>query len=640
MCGIAGIILKKRSSIPIAHTALQMSNAIKHRGPDGEGLLAITNASCQPFKTNSTPNFQNKTISYLPSMVFSNEIENTQAVFAHRRLAIIDLNDTGHQPMCDTTNSIWITYNGEIYNYKELREDLIKAGHRFVSETDTEVVINAYKEWGTHCVEKFNGMWAFFIYDKTKQLYFASRDRLGVKPFYYINNVDYLAFASEQKAFIRSQLISARYNERTVHNYLTNNLLENEHNNFFDGITELWPGENLIYTPSTNTLSIETYFHPTALLNHENDQATDEQLIEKFHDQVTKAIKLRMRSDVEVGTCLSGGIDSSAIAGSISKFNDQPIHCFTSVFKTGAVNEESFADLVAQNINAKHHKTEPSLTEFENDLNDLIYALDAPIWDSSTYAQFRVMRLSKENNIKVVLDGQGADELFAGYHHHFISLWDQTKNESGFIKTLGLINESMITFPSPLLFYLKQQLKKHFPLSTQHHLHLLRSSFVNSNELVNSNDHKANVNNQLINDLGAVRLKSFLRCEDRCGMWHSVESRTPFSDDIDLMKLAFSFDGKRKIKHGRSKYFLREAMKDVLPEQIYNRYDKVGFETPMFTWINQLKPKIHEVISDAGFEFVDPTQLKKLKECNDPSHLKLLFKLYVLANWKKVFQTV
>ncbi|MFO0357504.1 MAG: asparagine synthase (glutamine-hydrolyzing) [Sphingobacteriaceae bacterium] len=639
MCGIAGIILKKRSSIPIAHTALQMSNAIKHRGPDGEGLLVITNETCKPFKTNSTPSFQTKSVSYLPNEVFQNEIDNTQAVFIHRRLAIIDLNDTGHQPMCDSTSTIWITYNGEIYNFKELKEELIKAGHQFISGSDTEVLINSYKEWGTNCVEKLNGMWAFCLYDKNKQLYFASRDRLGVKPFYYINNTELFAFASEQKALIKAHLIKASFNEKAAHNYLTNNLLENESNNFFDGITELWPGENLIINANNGTVSSHRYFDASTLQNQQNNDLSDDALIEKISEKIEQAIVMRMRSDVEVGTCLSGGIDSSIIACYMAKQIKQPIHCFTSVFKNGATNEEPFAELVSNKINAKHHKTEPEIEAFEKDLLELIYALDAPIWDSSTYAQFRVMRLSKENKIKVVLDGQGADELFAGYHHHFISLWDQVKNEKGMFKALQLINESNTTFPSPLLFYLKQKIKKHLPLATQHHLTMLKPSFINSNELANSNNFLPNLNAQLINDLGSVRLKSFLRCEDRCGMWHSVESRTPFSDDIELMQLAFSFDGKRKIKNGVSKYLLREAAKNIIPEEIYRRYDKVGFETPMFNWIKQLKPKIHEAISSANFEFIDPSQLKKLKDNNDPAHLKLLFKLYVLANWKKVFQT-
>lgn len=640
MCGIAGIILKKRNALPLAETVLQMSEAIKHRGPDGEGLLVITSENAMPLRTKHTPSYHTIKASYIPKNSFSNEFENTLAVFAHRRLAIIDLSETGHQPMCDHSGNYWITFNGEIYNYKELKEELVKEGIHFNSESDTEVVINAYKKWGFNCVERFNGMWAFCIYDKQKHLYFASRDRLGVKPFYYLNTPDYLAFASEQKAFVKSKLLTASFSEKSAHNYLTNSLLENDSANFFDGINELWPGENLILNTQDNSINIHKYFEPTSLINHANDNTSDDQLIEEFKQKINHAIHLRMRSDVEVGTCLSGGIDSSAIAGTMAMFNKQPIHCFTSVFKSGATNEEGFADMVAQKINAKHHKTEPSFNEFEKDLHDLIYALDAPIWDTSTYAQFRVMRLSKENNIKVVLDGQGADELFAGYHHHFISLWEQNRKEKGIISTLNLIHEAKNTFTSPLLFYFKQLIKNHFPLTTQHHLNIFKTSFINSNELINSNNFASDVNEQLINDLGAVRLKSFLRCEDRCGMWHSVESRTPFSDDIELMQLAFSFNGNRKTNKGVSKYFLREAVKDVLPEQIYRRYDKVGFETPMFTWVQQLKPKLAETISDAKFDFIDDSQLKKYLANNDPAHLKMAFKLYVLATWKKVFQSV
>jgi asparagine synthase (glutamine-hydrolysing) len=637
MCGISGIIFKNHTQ-SATDIALKMSRAIKHRGPDGEGLLAISEHSTIPFKTSESEHFKGSSLAYIPKQEYKEPV-NSFAAFAHRRLAIIDLSDTGHQPMCDAAEKIWITYNGEIYNYKELKEELKTLGHTFVSESDTEVIIHSYKQWGQDCVKHFNGMWAFCIYDRNLNKFFASRDRLGVKPFYYIHTEDLFAFASEQKAFIKAGLIEAKMNKRALHSYLLSDELENCPKNFFEGINELWPGQNISFDPKTHSFTYSFYFERKKIETDVNQTLSDRELIDLTKKELYHTIQLRMRSDVEVGTCLSGGIDSSAIAGIMAKQVQKPVHCFTAVFKNGATNEERFADLVSKNISAKHSKTEPSVEEFEKDLDDLIYAVDAPITDTSTYAQFRVMRLAKENGIKVVLDGQGADELFAGYHHHFISKWDQTLRENGPLCYRKAISESAKSISKPFSFLTKQKTKQYFPGITQSHFKLLKQEFVDLYPIADQNSFESNVNKQLISDLGYKRLKSFLRCEDRCGMWHGVESRVPYSDDVNLMELMFSFNGKRKIHKGVSKYFLREAAKDVLPKEIYERTDKVGFETPMRTWVVALLPKMFSEIERANFEFIDLTEVKKHFDQTKMNHIKMLFKLFVLARWQKVFSS-
>ncbi len=372
MCGIAGIIVKQYHQ-SATEIALNMSRAIRHRGPDGEGILAIAENKITPYKTSESEIFKSISVSYIPKEDYK-EPTTCFAAFAHRRLAIIDLNDTGHQPMCDADQTIWITYNGEIYNYKELREELNTLGHKFVSESDTEVIISAYKQWGQDCVARFNGMWAFCIYDKRSNTFFASRDRLGVKPFYYIHNSSFFAFASEQKAFIKSGLIKATFNKRALHSYLVDEELENCTSNFFEGINELWPGQNLVFDPKDHSVKFSYYFERKKIETNTNEKLNDNELIDLVKKELFNMVQLRMRSDVEVGTCLSGGIDSSVIAGIMAQNVKTPIHCFTSVFKNGAVNEEKYADLVSKNINAKHSKTEPTVSEFEKDIDDLIYA--------------------------------------------------------------------------------------------------------------------------------------------------------------------------------------------------------------------------------------------------------------------------
>ncbi|MEO6301643.1 MAG: hypothetical protein ABIP51_00595, partial [Bacteroidia bacterium] len=301
MCGIAGIILKHRSNFDLAKKIVSMTNAISHRGPDGEGFILASEQTITPHFNLQQQNYKRKDLTYIPITSLENANPNSFLAFGHRRLSIIDLSETGHQPMCNGDSKSWITFNGEIYNYIELREELKKAGHTFISESDTEVILAAYKQWGFNCVERFNGMWAFCIYDSEKQICFASRDRFGVKPFYYIDQKDLFAFASEQKAFIKSDLIAARINDGALHNYLINGLLETTASNFFEGITELMPGHSLVYNIKTAEIKTSTYYNLTDNINLANDDLSEKDLIEKITSTFENSVKLRLRSDVEVG---------------------------------------------------------------------------------------------------------------------------------------------------------------------------------------------------------------------------------------------------------------------------------------------------------------------------------------------------
>jgi len=635
MCGIAGIVLKEAGRINLREKIVSMSTVIRHRGPDGEGFMLAGKQGAIPY-SNGQQIFSLKTLNYIPKSEIPDAGPGDFLAFAHRRLSIIDLSDSGHQPMCNGNATHWIVFNGEIYNYIELKDELKKLGHTFISESDTEVILNSYKQWGTECVHHFNGMWAFCIYDSENQICFASRDRLGVKPFYYINDQRSFSFASEQKAFIKSGMIPFRINREALHSYLVNDLLENDPSNFFDGITELWPGNNLVYNLLDRSVLISPYYNLQDHITKENDALSEEELVNKIGTTFENSVRLRLRSDVEVGTCLSGGIDSSALAVTITEITGQPLHCFTSVFRTEQINEEYFADLVAKKIHAKHHKTEPALPGFEKEIDTLIYSQDVPIWSTSTYAQYKVMELARENKIKVVLDGQGADELFGGYHHHFTAKWNNLLHNGHYIDALKEISASNKTIPGALLFFAKERLKQTYFFNKNQLPLFFRSEFLTSFEIKNPFVCFNDVNEQLINDIYHTRLKSFLKCEDRCGMWHSVESRTPFSDDIDLINLLFSFDGNKKIKNGVSKYLLREAVKNKLPAEIYARYDKKGFETPMQKWMIALQPKMMHDIKEARFDFVNYASLEKV-DITNPFHYKLLFKLYVLSKWVKVF---
>lgn len=635
MCGIAGIVLKRPVGFNIGKKIVSMSDALSHRGPDGEGFMTATKDTITPHFNSQERNYLRKDLNYIPKSELPEINEDLILAFGHRRLSIIDLSECGHQPMCNKEGTNWIVYNGEIYNYLELKEELARLGHVFTSESDTEVILHAYEAWGFDCVKRFNGMWAFCVYDSSKQICFASRDRFGVKPFYYVNNTELFVFASEQKALVRSGLVSPRINQKALHNYLVNGLLENETDNFFEGITELWPGNNLIYDLRSRETKIFPYFHLSP--DTRNEQLSEHELIEKIGLTLENAVRLRLRSDVEVGTCLSGGIDSSALAVIISEMTQKPLSCFTSVFRNRPFNEERFADIVAGRINARHYKTEPTLEGFESEVDTLIYSQDIPIWSTSTYAQYKVMELAKQHQIKVVLDGQGADELFAGYHHHFAAKWNRMTLQGNYLEALKDIRASNKTIPGSFRFYVKERLKQKYYLNKKHFPLFLNTAFLNSAEIKNPVAYFSDVNEQLIHDIYTTRLKAFLKCEDRCGMWHSVESRTPFSDDIELIRLMFSFNGDKKIKNGVSKYLLRESVKNKLPTEIYARYDKKGFQTPMQEWLQKLRPKLLSEIKSAGFEFVNYKTLEKA-DLRHTFQYELLFKLFVLSRWQKVFR--
>ncbi len=633
MCGIAGIFSKNKSSLPIKDFIFSMYNAIKHRGLDGNGfILGNYNGFINTYSLNSTNN--SVQLNFLPKANLVNAENDNEFALAHARLSIIDLSETGHQPMCSIDNNYWITFNGEIYNYIEIKNELKNLGYIFFGHSDTEVVLNAYKEWGENCLHKFNGMWAFAILNLNTKTVFASRDRFGVKPFYYINNKDLFAFASEQKAFVKSKLIEAKASINHQFEYLINTTLENDTANFFEGINELLPGHNLHYNIKTHQLQTKQYYCLSKKVNLENNDLSDQQLTLKIQETLFNAIKLRLRSDVEVGTCLSGGIDSSAISVIMQQFMQKPLNCFTAQFKNTTIDESNYATLITNKINANHNFVEPTVSSFEREVKTLVYSQDVPIWSTSTYAQFKVMELAKQHQIKVVLDGQGADELFAGYHHHFVAQWLQLLKENKLAALSKALRDSKISISNPNLFFIKDLIKSKIALEKKSYKIFFKADFIALGK-VDTLKQFNEVNLQLLYDIETKRLKSFLKCEDRCGMWHGVESRTPFSDDINLIELMFSFDGKRKIKNGVSKYFLREAVKDLLPQQIYTRYDKKGFETPQLNWIQQIMPKMVEQIKAANFEFLKNDFEHKLN-LNKTIEQQLVFKLYVLAIWKEI----
>lgn len=628
MCGIAGIASKNTQATDLKEAVFGMSRAIAHRGPDGEGFTFFNGDIIQPLFSDQTPevNRQSGRFAFNPAQSIR-EAAQPLVAFAHRRLSIIDLSEAGHQPMCDADAKTWITFNGEIYNYIELRAELEAKGYVFSTHTDTEVIIHAYRCWGYECLQHFNGMWAFAIYDAARQEIFCARDRAGVKPFYYINNQQVFAFASEHKAFIKTGLQSFGIDEANQFDFIVNAKLEHRTSSLFAGICELPPSHYLLYNAKSHGMQVARY----ASLKEETAYGgSEEELIATIREKLVHAIKLRLRSDVEVGSCLSGGIDSSAIAGIVHHLQPkQRLKLFTSVFEGEAFDESSYAAQVSAFVRGDWHTVSPVANDFLDDIAQLNYYQDLPVWSTSTYSQYRVMKLAHENGIKVVLDGQGADEIFSGYTHHYLSYWKELASGMRF----GLLRREMAaskeTLAHPFSTLFKQYAKDMAGSAVSYQNYLRGPAKAQPDKIL------AGLNRQLAHDYAGGRLKSYLKCEDRCSMAFGIESRVPFADDVDLVNELFLISSTYKIKNGTLKYLLREAVKDFIPPVVYKRKDKVGFETPQAKWLKAGRSRIIDAV--AALDIVNADRLVKDFDRLVETKPYFVLRLYSFAVWKTVF---
>jgi asparagine synthase (glutamine-hydrolysing) len=660
MCGIGGIVRFNRQVKGLNAAGMLMNKLLAHRGPDDEGYLLHQAEKTVPAYGKDTPTACR--FNSLPYSAQKNIEEADDAynmILLHRRLSIIDLNAGGHQPMCIDDGKYWIVFNGEIYNYIEIREELKLKGCQFKSESDTEVVLHAYQQWGKKCLEKFNGMWAFVIFDKAKNILFGARDRFGVKPFYYYKDKDVFAFASEQKALVKMPFIKTGIRSEAVYDYFVKGEIEYEPLSFFKHINELFPAHYFELHIDTGNLREERYY--VLETNHAFEKFDANQFDtakNKVSELLNNAIALRLRSDVPVGACLSGGIDSSGIVSIMdhlnkSNGNTEKIKLFTASFNDVMIDESPYAARVAEQTNSVFYRVFPKADELINDLENLIYCQDVPIWSTSTYAQFRVMKQAKESGIKVVLDGQGGDELFGGYHSYIYNYWTELLRQF----KLGLLHKEMSSFLPWYLrynFFLKQHLRfstiRRMPTFVQYQInrnyfgdfYYLNPIFLNEyKHRLNSEPVPKNLNKMLLQEFSNTRLKSYLKCEDRCSMWHSIESRTPFADDIKLIEYAFQLPSSYKIKNGVNKYILRESLRGMVPDIILNRKDKMGFATPNSTWIREIRDAVRPYFDDSLKEYFDMHKINR--DFNQMFNQNLgpddtrTFKFIAFAVWKKVF---
>ena len=599
-----------------------MLNSIRHRGPDDEGYLFVNTREGDyfPIGGEDTPEvvFQSNLL-YSPIKENESRHKNSlcDLVFGHRRLSIIDLSPAGHQPMCNESGTLWIIHNGEVYNYKELREELIKKGHKFSSTTDTEVILHAYEEWDVDCLKRFNGMWAFVIWDAKKKRLFGARDRFGVKPFYYYFDGEKFLVASEIKAILSDLSVQKKPNDQMIYDYLVYGYLDHTENTFFEGIKQLRPAHFLCIEKSEIKVNRYWDIDPKNVLRYVNDQDSASKFYEIFED----SIKLRLRSDVPVGTCLSGGLDSSSIvcvANGLLSQNKHLQKTFSACSEVKKYDEREYIFEVLKKTGADGHLTFPKGEDLLNLIDEVIWHQDEPFPSTSTFAQWCVMSLAKENGVKVLLDGQGADEILAGY--------------LGWLDTymFGLIKSFQIgKFAKEAKGYAKNRsfskllrgLIYNFYLEFyRHHMQpkWLDKEFAKSCAKFSANM-EFNLQyedclNKLLYESLTNNLPKLLHQEDRNSMAFSIESRIPFLD-YRLVEYMFSLPNDQKIRNSVTKIVLRNAMKGILPEKNRNRMDKIGFETPEAEWFRTiLKDKVQEIIDSDSFRtrgYFDVNLLKK-----------------------------
>jgi asparagine synthase (glutamine-hydrolysing) len=655
VCGIAGVYnFKEKAEIGWIKS---MTDTLKNRGPDDEGFLAV--------------NTEIDTIQHLtgpdsaiagPSIETFNEPVNL--LLGHRRLSILDTSPLGHQPMSNKDRTLWVMHNGEIYNFLELREELKSLGHQFRTNSDTEVLVTAYEEWDEKCLGKLNGMWAFVIYDRRKNALFVARDRFGVKPFYYYHDNDYFAFASEIKALIKLPFIEKQINPRAVYDYLVLNLNEHEEEGFFKDIFELQPSHAFYYDLSTHTMKKWKYYSLSYIDSWGKfDQEQFKQYANRTRELLFNAVSLRLRSDVPVGTCLSGGIDSSAIVCLINMmFKENKMDQLgdkQKVFTVGnhlqSIDETKWAKTVVDQTKTSWFQTFPNSDQFIKDLENLVYTQDIPFGSTSLYAQYRVMKLAKENGIKVLLDGQGGDELFTGYQTCYGTLYAEILKALAWVdlyRELKGIQNSPINKKYLLLSLVRQFGIRFAPISLitsalkfrkRENKYLTDDFFVENRYRVEEVKEivSMSLNKMLHQYICGLSLKPLLRYEDRNSMRFSIEARTPFADDINLIEYVFQIPSIYKIYSGWSKYVLREATKGILPESIRQRKDKIGFATPEYIWLNEKKEEFRSYMSSDIDNFFNVKKIQndwdELLGSQSKTGITNIWRFINLAVWKKVY---
>ena len=557
MCGIAGI------SRPDRDLLSRMLDVIVHRGPDGCGMEV-----------------------------------NEHVAIGIRRLAIVDL-ETGNQPLYSQDRALALVFNGEIYNAPELRTELQGKGRSFTTDhSDTEVILRGYEEWGRSVVTHLTGMFAIALWDGRRNELLLARDRLGIKPLYYVAGGGAFRFASEIKALLQDPSVPRAVHEETLHQFLLFRVHDATEHTFFDGIERLLPGHTMLVRDGVIS-SVERYWSPS--VNPEfTSPRSDADYVDEFTTMFDRVVRRHLIADVPIGIPLSGGLDSSGVACTVARLMQEGadlhtagrMHTFSALYPGQSIDESQYIHEVERQINSIPHYTYPSVDEFWNEITEWLWFQEEPTIATAPYAYYSVYRIAK-GIVTVMLSGNGGDELMAGYIPYFRTYWtsavDQRRWLSGvreFVRGFDIYRE-----------YLRDAIQARAPwIDVLKMRDMLAAPHTYLNGLSYAADR--NLNRRLANDVLRYSTPNLLRYEDKNSMAFSIEARVPFLDH-ELVEFIFQLPIDQKIKRGWNRAVYRRAMKGRIPEKNRLRRNKIGFTNPEVAWMRARAPQVREIFASA-----------------------------------------
>ncbi|MGV8081418.1 MAG: asparagine synthase (glutamine-hydrolyzing) [Syntrophales bacterium] len=597
MCGIAGIINK--DPVPTGTETLRaMMEAMGHRGPDDEGIYS-----------------------------------SGQLSLGHRRLSIIDLSPAGHQPM--RFRDLVIIYNGEIYNYLELRQELETLGRRFETGTDTEVILHAFDAWGDQCLHRFTGMWAFAILDEAKGEVFLARDRFGIKPLYYRDDGKRFLFASEIKAILAGG-VSARMNEQRLIEYLVVGITDHTEETCFEGIRQVLPGCWMRIDLPSGRIGSERYYYPADRAVLPPPTADD------FTAGLKRSVRLHLRSDVPVGTCLSGGLDSSVVAALAAAMNrengNSRFDAVTARSENPETDETPYARQVAEHCGLRWHVAAPGYEDFAGHIETCLWFQEEPVGSPSVFMQYWVMKKAKEAGLKVMLDGQGGDETLLGYERYYIAyflellrkgrLWDLLRE---YVLAVRNSRMSFWWFLASVGYFACYPLRR--SVLERRSRFLKRDVLARAYPLIRSLSRDFfRLRDLQITEIMGRQLSHLLRYEDRNSMAFSIEARVPFIE-ADCIRTALDLPAAEKIRGGYTKYPLRKLAAEILPAEIAWRRNKIGFEAPAAQWLERLRERLKDEI--AGSDIL--SRICRFQPEPERLTTDMQWRLYNVAVWERLY---
>jgi asparagine synthase (glutamine-hydrolysing) len=641
MCGIAGIVGPEGASLELL---AELATALRHRGPDDEGYVTRDrDGSLHRFRGDET----------IPELVDlphwkSGSARRYPVGLAHRRLSILDLSRGGHQPMISPDGNVALVFGGEIYNYVELADELEALGWKLRPCGDTAVLLAAFSEWGPGCVHRLRGMWAFAAHDRRSGLLTLSRDRFGIKPFYYTRLSETLAFSSEIKGLLPVLPSAPRGSVQHVAHLLAWGRLDDEEATLFEDVLALPPGCNLYVNTRDLTCRLERYYDVGAASPAADFQGDFDAAVREYRRLLEQSVRLHMRSDVQVGACLSGGLDSNLTAALATEHSqDGRLSTFTAAYDDPALDESKYVQLHSRRSGRlETHFAFPTAESLLTDIDQLVWAQDQPMASSSPFAQWAVMRCAADHNIKVLLDGQGADEAIGGYSYFAgVSLLELLRRGhalSAVREARSLKTNRAISPWQELARAAYRQLPVFLRGPIRRRSHVGPRLIAPAYREAAGGPAETTLRTFQDYSIDAVRhsLPELLRYEDRSSMAFSIESRVPFLDH-SLVEFVLSLPSRFKLHHGWSKLVQRKAGEGLLPPEITWRRDKLGFTTPQRQWKERLAAPLQEYVRQADIpSFLDRDQVQRLvsSHVSGSTELSDFWKTILLLKWIEVYR--